>query len=130
MHATQGARHRACSARILYVFSGVTIRNCLLLELEEFLFAFDKELREPPLVAEGATSTAAFDRSTLTLGPILDARRCMVSAPGVVAASHRFCHRRKLPCHTLTYPSGGSAECAKCVPMSRTWRGSSGPRSK
>ena len=104
MHATQGARQRARSTRMRYVFSGVTTRNCRELPL---LFVFETAIDAPlppPLIesALSATSTAALVRSTLTDGPIFDARRCMVSTPGVVAASHRFCHRRKLPCHTLT----------------------------
>ena len=93
-----------------YVLSGVTIRNCR--ELPEVLFCLELGSRTTPFFPLSFTSTAAAVRSTLTEGPSLLARRCMVSTPGVVAASHRFCHRRKLPCHTLTYPSGGSAESA------------------
>jgi hypothetical protein len=59
----------------------------------------------------------------------------MVNTPGTVATTQRFCHRRKFPCHTLTYPSGGTFERSAPKPEepakpSRNRRGSSGPKSR
>jgi hypothetical protein len=49
------------------------------------------------------TTTEAVVRSMVVKAPSRDDRRYITSTPGVLATSHRFCHRRKLFTQMFTY---------------------------